>query len=116
MDSLYEWFGHLFRQVEPVQLVYGAVATMGGIARYLNSFAVGTPFNLYVLCASAFVSGFSGWMFAQIGISMQLPQAILFVMAGTGGFFGDQTMKFVMEWAQGRVMTPPYRKDSEEGI
>lgn len=99
-----QWLDSIVRQVEPVQYVYGIVAIMGGIARYLNSFTSGNqPFNFRMLAASTFVSGFSGWMFALLGASMNLPSAILFVMAGSGGFFGDQTMKFLMEYAQQKV-------------
>ena len=90
--------------VEPIQYIYGTVAIIGGVARYLNSYAIGqTHFSLGIFIASAFVSGFSGWMFAIMGISLHLPQEIVFMMAGTGGFFGDQTMKYIMEWIQGRV-------------
>jgi hypothetical protein len=81
----------------PVELIYGAIAIAGGIARYLNSYATGTPFKLSIFIASTFVSGFSGYMFALLGTTMNLPEGFLFIMAGTGGFFGDQTMKLVME-------------------
>lgn len=89
--------------IDPVQFIYGAVAICGGVARYLRGYADGAPFSLSVFAASAFISGFSGYMFALLGLSMQLPEPMLFIMAGTGGFFGDQTMKLVYEWAQGRL-------------
>lgn len=87
----------------PVEAVYGIIAIAGGIARYLNSFTAGQPFSLGVLFASAFVSGFSGYMFAIIGISMNLPSPILFMMAGVGGFSGDQTMKFLLEYLERKI-------------
>ncbi len=87
--------------IEPVQFVYGAVAIFGGIARYLNSYTTnGAPFTLSIFLASTFVSGFSGYMFALVGLSLNLPNTFIFIMAGSGGFFGEQTMKYVMEFAQ----------------
>ena len=82
------------------QIIYGFVAMCGGGARYLNSYANGNQFKLSILLASTFVSGFSGYMFASLGASLALPQPLIFMMAGAGGFFGEQTMKFVMEYVQ----------------
>jgi len=87
----------------PIEWVYGFIAICGGVARYLNGFANGTTFNWKILLASTFVSGFSGYMFAQLGVSLQFPFAMLSIMAGTGGFFGDQTMKFIMEYFSRKV-------------
>lgn len=95
-----EWLQSTLKAVEPIQFAYGIIATIGGVARYLTSFANGTPFSFTIFLASAFVAGFSGWMFALMGASMHLPQSILFIMAGTGGFMGDQSMKFIVEWLQ----------------
>lgn len=80
------------------------MAVCGGVARYLNSYVNGgARFRLSLFIASAFVAGFSGWMFALIGLSLSLPNSIIFMMAGSGGFFGEQTMKLVMEFAQVRI-------------
>lgn len=89
--------------LKPFQLVYAFVAMAGGIARYLNSFIMGRPFKISVLLASGFVSGFSGLMFALLGDSLSLPYPMPYVMAGVGGFFGDQTMKFLMEFTTKRA-------------
>ena len=89
--------------IEPVQFIYGVVAICGGVARYLRGFADGTPFSLSIFMASAFISGFSGYMFALLGVSMNLPEPMLFIMAGTGGFFGDQTMKLIYEWTKNKI-------------
>lgn len=80
------------------QLIYGSIAVCGGIARYLNSYANGQPFRLSILLASAFVAGFGGWMFAILGASMDMPQNLLWAMAGVGGFFSEQSLKFAFEW------------------
>ena len=90
-------------QFEPIQLIYGCIAIFGGVARYLSSFTHGTPFKLSIFLASVFVSGFSGYMFALLGVSMNLPSPFIFMMAGTGGFMGEQSMKFIVEWTQSRV-------------
>ncbi len=83
----------------PVQAIYMMVAVVGGVARYFNSFADGkVPFKLSILLASAFAAGFSGLMFALVGDSMHLPNPIPHIMAGVGGFFGDQTMKLILEY------------------
>jgi len=81
----------------PVELVFVSIAFFGGVARYLNGYTNGVPFKLSVFIASGVVAGFSGYIFALFGKSMQLPLEMLFVMAGVGGFFGEQTMKFIME-------------------
>lgn len=86
-----------------MQFVYGFIAICGGIARYLNNYATGATFRLSIFLASAFVAGFSGWMFALIGVSMSFDQPITFAMAGMGGFMGEQTLKFVWELIQHRV-------------
>ncbi len=98
-----EWIYKIATTVEPVQYFYGIVAIFGGVARYLNSFANGQPFSFGIFLASAFVAGFSGWMFALVGISLSLPQGMVFMMAGTGGFFGEQTMKLVLEFVQAKT-------------
>lgn len=90
-------------QIDPITFIYGAIAVFGGIARYLRGYVDGIPFSLGVFLASAFISGFGGWMFATLGTSMHLPIPILFVMAGVGGFFSDQTLKLIFEYIQGRV-------------
>jgi hypothetical protein len=82
----------------PVEVIYGALAVTGGVARYLNSFVNGQKFKFSIFIASAVVAGFSGFMFALLGGTMNLPQPLISVMAGVGGFFGDQTLKFIMEY------------------
>lgn len=102
-----EWLHNILKTVEPAQYIYGIVAVFGGVARYLNSFASGAPFKITIFFASAFVSGFSGWMFAQIGISIHATQEITFIMAGTGGFMGEQAMKYLWELLQKRTVILP---------
>lgn len=81
----------------PVEILFVSIAFIGGTARYLNGFTNGVPFKFSVFIASGVVAGFSGYMFALFGSSMHLPEQMLFVFAGTGGFFGEQTLKYIME-------------------
>lgn len=87
----------MIEEFKPLELMYPIIAVMGGLARYLNSYINGTPFRISLFVASGFVAGFSGYMFALLGDSLQFPFTVTYVMAGVGGFFGDQTMKFIME-------------------
>ncbi len=87
----------------PIDFIYAAFAIFGGVARYLNGYVEGHKFSAGIFFASAGVAGFSGLMFALLGQSMQFPQTIQMVMAGTGGFFGEQTMKPILEYFQNRV-------------
>lgn len=82
----------------PVELLYALFAMIGGTARYLNSYASGQPFNIGIFLASIFVSGFSGYMFALMAISLSMPFPFVFMMSGVGGFFSDQAMKLVLEY------------------
>jgi len=81
----------------PVELFLVILAVCGGCARYLSAYTNGTPFRISIFLASGAVAGFTGYIFAVFGATMALPQHMLFVMAGIGGFFGEQTMKFVLE-------------------
>jgi len=89
---------------EPIQALYAIIAVLGGVARYLNSFTTGTPFNQRIFWASAFVAGFSGYMFALVGDSLHLPSPMSSIMAGAGGFFGEQTMKLVLEYVHKKTV------------
>lgn len=88
---------------DPTTFLYGIIAVFGGIARYLRGYVDGIPFSAGIFFASSFISGFGGWMFATMGESLSMPTPILFVMAGIGGFFSDQTLKLIFEYVQGKV-------------
>lgn len=87
----------------PIEVFYGFIAIAGGIARYLNGYANGQKFKLSIFLASGFVAGFSGYMFALLGTTMNMPTPFLFMMAGIGGFFGEQTLKLIMEYITKRT-------------
>ena len=87
----------------PVALIYGALAVAGGCARYLTGYVDGKRFKLTIFLASAFISGFSGYMFALLGQSMSMPSPMLFMMAGVGGFMGEQSMKLIIDWITAKM-------------
>ena len=82
----------------PIEVIFVVIAMAGGCARYLNGYTNGGQFKFSIFIASGAVAGFSGYMFALLGISMNFPQPMLFMMAGIGGFFGEQSLKFTMEY------------------
>lgn len=95
---------HLAKYLDlPIEFLWGALAIAGGVARYLNGFANGQPFKLSVFIASAFVAGFSGYMFALLGASLHFAPQFIYIMAGVGGFMGEQTMKLIWEYTSSRV-------------
>lgn len=100
-----EIFHSFIKSIEPIQYIYGVIAIAGGVARYLTGYKDGVPFKFSIFIASAVVAGFSGWMFAQMGTSLRMSQEIVFIMAGTGGFMGEQTMKLIAEWLQSKIPT-----------
>ena len=86
-----------------IEILYGLIAVAGGIARYLAGYKNGHPFNIKIFISSIFISGFSGYMFALMAISINMPVPMQFMMAGTGGFFGDQAMKHILEYVQNKI-------------
>ena len=86
-----------FLKTLPIELFVVLIAVYAGFARYLSAYTNGTPFKVSIFLASGAVAGFTGYIFAVFGATMALPEPMLFVMAGIGGFFGEQTMKFVLE-------------------
>lgn len=81
----------------PIEVIMALVSILGGIARYLNGYLNGGGFKLSLFISSIIVSGFGGLMFGWLGLSMSLPDSILFVMSGIGAYFSEQTLRFVYE-------------------
>lgn len=88
----------------PVEFFYTMFALAGGVARYLNGYIEGKSFNFSMFLASTIVSAFSGLMFSILGSSLSLPINIQFMMAGLGGFFGDQTMKLILDYVSNKYV------------
>jgi hypothetical protein len=73
-------------------VTYAAIAAFGGVAKYLKEYLAGASFSIQLLLANTVVSGFSGYMFAQVALIMKPDWA--FVVAGMGGFAGSAAMDF----------------------
>lgn len=86
-----------------VEYIYVGLAFTGGMARYLNNYISGKPFSLSMLLASSIISAFSGLMFSLLGSALDMPINIQFMMAGLGGYFGDQTMKLLLEILKNKI-------------
>lgn len=87
--------------------VYVITAMFGGIANYLHLYLKGHKFEVFKLLASAVVSGFSGYIFAQA--TLLLNANWVFVAAGVGGFMGDKTMDYLF-----RFLTRDTEKNKSE--
>lgn len=70
------------------------LAIAGGVARYLDEYARnGQPFKIGQLVVNAFVSGFSGYMVAQLTLKFNADWAL--IAAGIGGYLGTQALEEV---------------------
>ncbi len=90
----------------PIEMIYGTLAIAGGVVRYLSAYTRDGNFSIRVFFANALISGFSGYMFALLGESMNLPHTMLLIMAGTGGFMGTAAMDIVVEYLSKNVKNP----------
>lgn len=84
-------------------LAYIAIASVGGIAKYLNNILTGKDkiFSVSKLAASAFVSGFSGYMFAEF--FYHINPDYMTIAAGVGGFLGGESVSYLAEIFKKRI-------------
>jgi H+/gluconate symporter-like permease len=87
----------------PLEILIAILAIFGGVARYLNGYINGRGFKLSIFISSVIVSGFGGLMFGLLGSSMDLPIVMVSMMSGMGGYFSEQTLKFVYEVVKGKT-------------
>jgi hypothetical protein len=87
----------------PLEFLIVIIAVFGGVARYLNGYINGNGFKLSIFVSSVIVSGFGGLMFGLLGSSMDLPIVMVSMMSGMGGYFSEQTLKFVYEIVKGKA-------------
>lgn len=99
---MHEHFVDSFKAV-PVGVMYTVLAMIGGTARYLVQYTKGTPFKLTMFVSNILISGFSGYMFAIFGTSMDFPPHMLVVMAGIGGFLGVNAIELIVEHISKKV-------------
>lgn len=72
-------------------LTWAVIAVLGGIANYLDGFLKGKQTPAWSrITAHAFVSGFSGYMVAQVILLVRPEWA--FVSAGVAGYLGTQAL------------------------
>lgn len=75
-------------------LFYMFIALMGGIAKQLHHYLNGSSLSWKRFFANCFVSGFSGYMVAQI-FSVLKPE-FSFIAGGIGGYMGVQAVDFII--------------------
>jgi len=103
------------------EIAWIILAMMGGVARYLDSYLKSgdTP-KLGMLLAHGLISGFSGYMIAQVALAVGRDDWAL-IAAGIGGYLGTQGLDFVSEMVKkrldadndGRRHTPPKKEGDE---
>ena len=83
-------------------IMWVLLAMAGGVAKYLDGYIrTGLLPSLGMLCAHAAVSGFSGYMVAQVIIRFSPDWAL--VAAGVGGYLGTQGLDFASAVLKSRV-------------
>lgn len=86
-----EWF-----QKIPTEVIYVAVAAVGGTARYLQHYLNEGTFTWQHFIAHIFVSSFSGYMFYSFAVNiLHLPTATMAIFAGIGGWMGVEALKMI---------------------
>lgn len=101
-------FHHLIGDIAWVLL-----AMAGGIARYLDGYIrSGTSPKWGLAITHALVSGFSGYMVAQVALKVQPDWAL--IAAGVGGYLGTQGLDFVSRVLQKRL-APDVKPDEPKG-
>ena len=78
-------------------IAHGLLAVFGALVHASNAHRNGNTKNATDFLALAFMSSFSGVMFALLGLEMFGPVSYLtMAMAGAGGFIGVEGMTFVL--------------------
>lgn len=84
------------------ELAWIIIAMMGGVARYLDSYLKsGAPPKWGMALGHAIVSGFSGYMVAQVAMKFEPDWAL--IAAGIGGYLGTQGLDFLADLLKKRM-------------
>lgn len=84
------------------EIMWVILAMAGGVARYLDTYLrTGVIPRFGMLLAHAAVSGFSGYMVAQVVIRVNPDWAL--VAAGVGGYLGTQGLDWVAAILKNRI-------------
>jgi hypothetical protein len=80
------------------EVMWAITAVIGGFARHLSLYIRGDKavFRVSMFLANGFVSGFSGYMFAQVMLNLH-PEWVL-VAAGIGGYLGAETLEIIINF------------------
>jgi hypothetical protein len=97
----------------PAEALYTALAVVGGIANYLSAYLRGATFDLRHFLAHAFVSGFSGLMFAQFAEFLGWAPQARSMAAGVGGFMGAKAVEYVAERLLARTSSNSSKGDTD---
>jgi len=85
-------------------VTHGVLAVFGSLVHASRAYRAGETKSLIDFLALAFVSSFSGVMFALLGLHLFGESSyITMAMAGTGGFVGVEGMTWVVEFMRTRI-------------
>jgi LydA holin phage, holin superfamily III len=86
----------------PNDLIWIIIAVLGGVARYLNKFLAGEEtVSIGRVLATVFVTGFCGYMTAQVMMLMYPPWTV--IGAGIGGWAGTQIMDTMVQFLKFKI-------------
>lgn len=81
----------------PTEVVWTIIAVAGGVAKHLSgAVARKEPWRPLILIAKAFISAFSGYMFAKTCTLLVSSQDWSTVAAGVGGYLGTEGVEYIV--------------------
>lgn len=84
-----------------LKIYYIVISGVGGIARYLHEYSLAVKDNpehkihVTLLLSTIVISGFSGYIYSQIGEYLALPTNLNSAFAGIGGALGMASVQFL---------------------
>lgn len=88
------------------QIIIAIIATLGGIARYLNDYMNGAKFVLLMFVVNAIVSCFTGLIFGLLATGWGLDQHYVWAISGIGGSWGFHGIVFLRQVIAAQVKLP----------